>query len=565
MRPSPRQLSALFRTVGRVPVSLRQKALGAFYTPAPMAAALVDWAIRTPNDTVLDPSFGGLAFLSQARRRLEDLGAPQPAQQLHGADLDPVAFDRAAGLADEGARLVRRDFLRLSPGKSLPRATAVVGNPPYVRYQSVKARQALGRDLAAQKGLRLSRLASSWAPLLLHAADFVADGGRLAQVLPAELIHAQYAHQILDHICERFDRVSVAMFEDHVFPGAQEEVVLLCAEGRGAGGADGVEILSFKNLGDLQLSTASGARRRQVGPHKLLAGLLDPAALEVYDELAGGERTRRLGQLASIDIGAVTGANSFFVRPGNEVKGVPAQFLRDAVSKAAHIQGARLGKRDLRDMDARGRPSRMLVLEPDAGRIDAVRRLIEEGEATGINQRYKCRIRDPWWVLPSSQVAGPPALFLTYMSAGFPRLAVNEAGALSTNSVHGVRLLNGTDPRVLAAGFYTSLTMLSAELVGRSYGGGVLKLEPTEAERLLVARPSVGHRDLLRRVDLLVRAREYERALDLVDRAVLVEDLGVAPEQVALLRSAAHRLRQRRLGRSVHRAQGGADLREHAV
>lgn len=548
-----------------MPVSTRQKSLGAFYTPAPMAAALVDWAVRTPEDTVLDPSFGGLAFLSQARRRLDELGAPQPAEQLYGADLDSVVFERAAGLAAEGARLVRRDFLRLSPGRSVPRATAVVGNPPYIRYQSVEASRERGKEVTAQKGHRLSRLASSWAPLLIHAADFVADRGRLAQVLPAELIHAQYADQILDHICERFETVSVTMFEDHVFPGAQEEVVLLCAEGRGAGRADGVQIRSFNNLDDLQLSAASGARRRPVGSHKLLAGLLEPAALEVYDELAAGDCTRKLGELASIDIGAVTGANRFFVRPRNEVEEVPARFLRDAVSKAAHIQGARLGQSDLREMEASGRPSRMLVLEPGAGRFDAVRRLIDQGETAGIHERYKCRIREPWWVLPSTQVAGPPALFLTYMSAGFPRLVANEARALSTNSVHGVRLLNGSDPRGLAAGFYTSLTMLSAELVGRSYGGGVLKLEPTEAERLLVARPSVGHRDLLGRVDLLVRAREYERALDVVDQAILIEDLGVAPKHVALLRSAAHRLRQRRLSRSVHRSQSGADLRQHTV
>src|SRR3954468_17771889 len=37
-----------------------QKHFGSFYTPEPMAASLVDWAVRTADDTVLDPSFGGL-------------------------------------------------------------------------------------------------------------------------------------------------------------------------------------------------------------------------------------------------------------------------------------------------------------------------------------------------------------------------------------------------------------------------------------------------------------------------------------------------------------------------
>ena len=545
-----------------------RKSLGAFYTPELMAGALIDWAVREADDTVLDPSFGGLAFLTQARRRLEELGAPSPASQLYGADVDPAAVEAAAGLAAAGARLVRRDFLQLAPGgRVLQRASAVVGNPPYVRYQSVGASRERGRAVAARQGLRLSRLASSWAPLLIHAADFVADGGRLAQVLPAELIHSQYADRILDHICDRFRRVSVVMFDEHVFPGAQEEVVLLCAEDRGGGRATGVEVRSFTNLEGLELSQTSSARPHPASRHKLLSGLVSPRAIELYDDLVASDGTRLLGDVASVDIGAVTGANSFFVRSARAVRDVPAEFVREAVSKAAHIPGARLSRQDLRDMDSKGLPTRMLVLKGQSDPLlsSSVRRMIEEGEQSGIDTRYKCRIRDPWWVLPARQVAQPPALFLTYMAAGYPRLVANDAGALSTNSVHGVRLLNGTDPHGVAASFYSSLTMLSAELVGRSYGGGVLKLEPTEAERLVLARPASRHRALLDQVDSLVRAREYDRALALVDQSVLVEDLGVAPDDVALLRSAADRLRQRRLARSSHRAQGSAYLSQHAV
>jgi adenine-specific DNA methylase len=551
-----------------VRASVRQKNLGAFYTPAPMAAALLDWAVRTPDDTVLDPSFGGLVFLREANRRLAELGAGSPETQIYGADVDSVAFRQAAPLATAGATLVRRDFLSVSPGgRVLPRATAVVGNPPYVRYQALQASRQRGRVLASRKGVHLSRLASSWAPLLIHAADFVAPGGRLAQVLPAELIHAQYADQILDHICERFGRASVVMFDEHVFPGAQEEVVLLCAEDRDNGSAAGIETLSFTNLDDLELPLRGAGSLRPARPHKLLAGLVDPASIEVYDELVAGERTRLLGDLASVDIGAVTGANSFFVRSAEAMAEVPTEFLRQAVSKAAHIPGARLSRQDFRAMDERRLPTRMLVLDTDAWGTCSpeVRRLIEEGEHDGVHARYKCRIRDPWWALPSAQVRHPPALFLTYMSGAFPRLVANEVGALSTNSVHGVRLYNGADPRALAACFYTSLTMLSAELVGRSYGGGVLKLEPTEAERLVLARPSPWHRSLLSEVDRLVRARHYDRLVTLVDQAILVEDLGLAPDRVALLRSAADRLRRRRLLRSGHRAERGADLSQHAI
>lgn len=536
--------------------SSRQKHFGAFYTPPAMAAALVDWAIRTPDDTVLDPSFGGLAFLGAAHDRLRRLGSELPDEQLFGVDLDDEAFAEAQSFARGGATLAHEDFLLIEPGSAaeIPRVNAVVGNPPYVRYQQFKQSREWGREIARKRGVRLTRLASSWAPLLMHAADFVAPGGRLAQVLPAELIHAQYATDVLASICQDFERVVVAMFDEHVFVGAQEEVVLLFADGRGDGPAPGVEMLSFRNLDALDVPDAPGVATPPDAEHKLLAGLLPERAIELYDSLVASDLTRRLGHLASVDIGAVTGANDFFVRPARDVDGLPAEAVRPAVSKATHVAGARFAEADLTLMDERGTPGRMLVFEAKHHEHPAVRRLIKAGEARELHERYKCRIRDPWWVLPARQVASPPHLFLTYMAADVPRLVSNEAGALSTNTVHGVRLHNGTNPAGLAASFYTSLTMLSAELVGRSYGGGVLKLEPTEAERLVVARPSAGHAKLLDKVDSLVRERRYDELSAHVDEAVLVSELGISAADVAVLRNAAQLLRERRRTRATHKA-----------
>lgn len=527
-----------------------RKDFGAYYTPPAMAQALVDWAVRSPTDTVLDPSFGGLAFLTAAHNRLRELGCSQPARHLYGTDLDEAAFAGAADVAALGATLVHRDFLRIAAdGRLLPRTTTVVGNPPYVRYQSWKEARERGRVIAANHGVRLTKLASSWAPLLLHAADFVAPRGRLAQVLPAELIHAQYSEGVLDTICAGFSRVVVAMFDEHVFPGAQEEVVLLLAEGRG-GRTDGVEVLSFRNVAELTIPSVASQTRHVDTEHKLLAGLLEPTAIAVYDRLRTGDQTRLLGELASVDIGAVTGSNEFFIRPADELaaRGIPDGVLHPAIAKAKEVPGAQLRTDEV--------SRRMLVVEAKSyAHTRAMSELIAEGEEAGFHERYKCRIRTPWYAIPATQVTRPPHLFLTYMSSDVPRLVANQAGALSTNTVHAVRLLNGTDPEALAASFYNSLTLLSTELVGRSYGGGVLKLEPTEAERIVMPRPSKAHRRLLPEADRLLRARRYDELRDTVDEAILVRDLGLTAQDVARLRRAVDRLRGRRRARATRRAR----------
>jgi N-6 DNA Methylase len=43
-----------------------RKARGTFYTPVPVARFIADWAVRSPNDAVLEPSCGEAVFLHEA-------------------------------------------------------------------------------------------------------------------------------------------------------------------------------------------------------------------------------------------------------------------------------------------------------------------------------------------------------------------------------------------------------------------------------------------------------------------------------------------------------------------
>ena len=75
------------------------------------------------------------------------------------------------------------------------------------------------------------------------------------------------------------------------------------------------------------------------------------------------------------------------------------------------------------------------------------------------------------------------------MNHDTPRIVTNRAGVAYLNSVHGITFT--TERRNLAMDLLpiaalNSFTLLGSELVGRSYGGGMLKLEPKEADRLPV-------------------------------------------------------------------------------
>lgn len=97
--------------------------------------------------------------------------------------------------------------------------------------------------------------------------------------------------------------------------------------------------------------------------------------------------------------------------------------------------------------------------------------------------------------------------------------------------------------------FHNSVTFAFAEIMDRSYGGGILELEPREAELLPIPPPTRAGAELATDVDLLLKADEIDKALDLVDRHVLIGELGMAPDAVARCRSAWMTLRDRRIKR----------------
>lgn len=541
----------------------RRKDLGAFYTPPDLADFAVNWAVQGAGATALDPGCGDAAFLVSAAKRLRSLGA-SPASvtsQLFGVDLNADAIETAASeLARAGVerpRLIESDFFLVgSPPRGaagLGPVDAIIGNPPYVRYQLFREEgRKAGLRASLRAGVLLPELASSWAPYVIHATTFLRPGGRLALVLPGELLHVGYAAAVREFLLRELADLTIVTFEEKVFPGALEEVVvLLGVKGPGDGKLRACRLTSLRDLEGGP--SAVLARAKVCTPAKgqrWLTALLEETAAFGVKKAIDRARFQTLGDLGRADIGVVTGANDFFMLSEPEVERhkLPASALVPAVSKASHVPGARFTLDEWRANARAGDPAYLLAID-ESSASGRVARYLELGEGQGLPSRYKCRTRKPWYRVPYVR---RPDLFLTYMAHVAPRLVVNEAGATSTNTVHGVYLRDPSIADALAAAFLCSATLLSAEIEGRSYGGGVLKLEPSEAMRLRV--PELGPRVLdplraaLPRVDALVREQRVDEASALVDDIVM--DARARATELGEIREALTSLRARRLARA---------------
>lgn len=537
-----------------------RKARGAFFTPDPITRFMTDWAVRSTGDRVLEPSVGDAAFLVQAVRRLRHLGQNATTPLVSGVEIhEHSASVAAARIRKAGGdpAITVSDFFLVEPA---PLYSVAIGNPPYIRYQDFAGQsRARSRAAALRAGVALSGLASSWAAFTIHSALFLEQGGRMALVLPAELLSVNYAAPVRQFLFERFKSIELVLFEEQVFPEAEADVLLLLADGYGEGAAEHAVVHQTKNASTLGQDVVAHNWTPPEPSGKWTSLLVRSAASGSMASLAEQGRFTSLEQWGDTTLGMVTGNNRFFTLSPERVRelGLPRnEIVRLSPPGSSHLRGLTLSNGMMTRLGKEG--SATWLFRPATGELSAQAvAYIEAGEKAGVNEAYKCRVRSPWYRVP---LVRPADLLLTYMNADTPRLTTNEAGAHHLNSVHGVYLQSefqelGRDLLPIAS--LNSITLLSAEMVGRSYGGGLLKLEPREADHWTVPSPSLvaDRADQLRaikpKVARLLQSGKLDQAVTVVDDVLLLSgDRAVSSDDIANVRVAYAALAGRRAARA---------------
>jgi adenine-specific DNA-methyltransferase len=538
------------------------KLRGGYYTPEVIAQFLAGWAIRSQRDEIIEPSCGDGVFLEAATRTLCGLGAKLDcaSRQIRGYEIDgeeaakSVLRLQSLGVEKSKAQVFEGDFFASAVRLlGLDGCDVVLGNPPFVRYQNFpEAQRKVAFEIMRGTGLRPSRLTNAWVPFLVAGALLLRPGGRMAMVLPAELLQVNYAAELRLFLSKFFKRITAMTFRKLAFPGIQQEVILLLAE-REAQSQGGIEVVELDGIPDLSKYRQShfgrnGFKAIDHSTEKWTQYFLTAQELDLIRGLRRNAGLVELGTLGETDIGVVTGMNDFFVLTAAEIEQLKLEkYARRLVSRSNQLSGIIFKGNDWREKARAGMPVHLLDLPAlDILKLPAhVRGYIAAGEAAKLHLGYKCRIRRFWYRVPSVY---DPTGFLLRQVHGYPKLVVNKTAATSTDTVHRVRFKKDVNGYQVAAAFLNSLTFAFAEISGRSYGGGVLEIEPNEADRLPI--PLAGSTKLdVEEIDCLVRAGEIEKVLEITDRELLVKGLGLTTRQSVMLNEIWKKLRDRRQGR----------------
>lgn len=463
---------------------------GQFSTPFELAARMVSLTeTHLLSDTIrfLEPSVGAGVFFSALDRI-----ASHPVEKAVGIEVDEEYALITKRLWDAPYQVLCEDFILFSQNPSY-RGTfnLLCANPPYVRHHHLAAdlkRHLQGR-VSDELGIRCSGLSGLYMYFILLADSLLENGAVASWLIPSEFMSVNYGRALREYLTRHVTLLQVHRFcpEDVQFNDALVSSCVVTYRKQKPERPYSFGLSIGGEMGEpkqIKMISAEDAEKSAKWNYETLARRADASSVKMKD-------------LFEIKRGIATGANGFFILDEKTIEpyGIPDRFLTPL------LPGPRYLKTNVVDADETGAPlveQRRYLLNCDVS-PDEVKtswpglwEYMQIGVERGIPECYICSHRNVWYF---QEKRVPPLFFITYMgrvrngSEKNPfRFILNRSKAIATNVYLYIyprsflkKLLDESPGR--AEFLHDMLNRLSSESLiqnGRTYGGGLHKLEPKE-------------------------------------------------------------------------------------
>lgn len=445
----------------------RKRDSGEFYTPPVLAEYLVDTLLDGSSASVFDPSYGDGALLLAAEKVFNRNRLNGSKLRLCGCDINPVN-----GLLTHlpEANLVAKDFFEYDPGEKYD---FVLTNPPYIRHQSQK-RALIQQYRATYPEFKiLNNSADLWAYFMIKSTFHLRAGGTIGAILPWSLLQAKYAQDLRNWLFEKFEKIRLLTLNHKYFEPADERVVILWLKGYGKT----CNNIEYSQSFDIKEKPTFNKLPKHVWKSSNVIYSQKNDLSYMISKLRTKFRFSRFGDYAKIRIGVVTGANSFFIKTYQQAieLGLEESDLQPIITSTKELpflinQGASNLKR-------------MICITPlNENRLNY---LIQEGQKKGIDSRAHSKLRTPWYSVKQGEI---PDAFFPYRISSVPYLVRNDFRVQATNSIHRIYYqgLNETQIKWIHVSLLSVFSQVSLRSIAKTYGRGMLKIEPGPLSKALV-------------------------------------------------------------------------------
>lgn len=373
-------------------------------------------------------------------------------------------------------------------------------------------------------------------------------------VIPAELLQVAYAKDLRKFLVEQFECIDIIAFDEIIFPEIEQETVVFI--GKKSSNTKGIRIFQTNNISTINNIDFENTSYNSLpkNSEKWTTLLCENEAISLVDSIKNNSNFKPFSDYAIINVGITTGNNDFFsIDKKTNQKYELMKHCVPLIGRSCFFNGCFVNSVDIEKNFSEGKKSHLLVIpEVEKKKLDKhLVRYINHGEKNKENAGYKCRIRKYWYSVPSVWV---PDAFFARRNGEYPKLLINNCNAVSTDTLHRVKFKDGVDKIEVVLSYYNSISFAFTEICGRSYGGGVLEVLPSEASNIYLPAIKKMTKEkmlmILSKIDEMIRNNiEIEDVLNYSDREILINGLGLEYDYIMKFRKIWKTLQQRRLNR----------------
>lgn len=444
--------------------------LGQFATPSFVSTFMASWAVQKEDDTIMDPGIGAGPLASHALSKKIELGATNPLADIAGIDIDEVAIAMASvslKLVDGVGKsnLIHSDFIQHShrsfkqEGIQTESYDAVIANPPYSRHQALDSqmKEDLEQIISRESTYDFSQRTPLYGYFLVHAAQFLRSGGRIAAIVPSKFLDTEFGRDLKRYLLEEFTIHGIVQFGDEVdvFEGVRTRPSVLLLEKGTAPGSHQTRFIRVSSWsGDLDAETLLDTDPEEItgvsGSTTIAQSLLSPAERWSYyldeTDVRDFPELTEFDEIATPHRGIATGDNDYFCLTQDVVEeyDIPERYRVKIIRSAHGLDLVNLIEENWESWRDDGESVWLLycfdsdgVIEKKEIESSGLLRYLSEGENSETADRYIVSNRSTWYRVEPQE---PAPILGKYMNRTGFLFMRNDAELRTLNNIHAIYL-----------------------------------------------------------------------------------------------------------------------------
>lgn len=517
---------------------MHKKKNGSYYTPSYLSEFIfkhIAFNLKSnANLCILEPSIGDGSFVQAFNntvfpkkiKKISFTGVEKFLPELRKAE----AKSKINPNCKTEYSFVKNDFLKFQKSRN-NFYSIIAGNPPYIK-KGLLGKEQINTCLKIHESAKLSSnsVKNLWTSFLVRCIQLLKEDGILSFILPAELLQVKFAKELREFLVLNFQRTEIFTFEDLLFDCKGQDTILLFGYKKSQN--PGQFFAHIENSNQLIKNDFKLVQNNAItiNDAKWIHHLLPADDLDFVYNVK--KESNLINHYCESKPGIVTAANNYFiVNQSTEQVFELNEYSKPIIQRGLFVNGGVVfDKNDFDNLVSSGLPTKILCFKDDLNLTKKVNEYLSIGQSLKLPERYKCKKRNKWFVVPN--ISSVSEGFFFKRSHHYPKLLKNEAEVLVTDSAYKIEMRNEYNINSLIYSFYNSLTLISAEIEGRYYGGGVLELTPSEFKNVTIPYVNITDKKFERYAKLFKNKIDIQSILNVNDATILNQALGLNQAEV---------------------------------